>query len=149
MEQKIKIMIVDDHEVYREGLKTALNNVVNFEVVAEASNGMEFLEMIETTDVDVILMDVKMPVVSGLEATRIAMENNPNLRIITLSMYNEETFIRQMKSYGARSYILKGSNKNDLVNTIYNVVAGKTFYPVDFSRNQISQNNKKLITSKN
>jgi two-component system, NarL family, response regulator DegU len=136
MEEKIKIVIVDDHEVYREGLKTALNNVVNFEVVAEASNGMEFLEMIDKIDVDVVLMDIKMPVVSGLEATRIAMENNPNLNIITLSMYSEDEYVLQMKKNGAKSYILKGADKNELVNTIYAVVSGKMLYPVDFIKNK-------------
>ncbi|MCF8229737.1 MAG: response regulator transcription factor [Bacteroidales bacterium] len=136
MEEKIKIMIVDDHEVYREGLKTALNNVVNFEVVAEASNGMEFLEMIGKINVDVVLMDIKMPVVSGLEATRIALENNPDLKIISLSMYNEEEYVNQMKELGAKSYVLKGSNKNELVSIIYGVATGKRLFPVDFLKNK-------------
>ncbi len=139
MEEKIKIMIVDDHEVYREGLKTALNNVKNFEVVAEASNGMEFLEMIPNTEVDVVLMDVKMPVVSGLEATRIALENKPDLNIITLSMYNEDEYVNQMKEVGARGYVLKGTNKNELVKIIYSVTIGKRLYPVDFSKNKYSE----------
>ncbi len=104
-------MLVDDHEVYREGLKTALNNVLNFEVVAEASNGMEFLETIDHVDADVILMDIKMPVVNGLEATRIALENNPDLKIIMLSMYSEEEYVSHLKNIGAKSYVLKGSNK--------------------------------------
>ena len=132
MEDKIKIMIVDDHEVYREGLKTALNNVKNFEVVAEAANGMEFLEMLKTSAADIILMDIKMPVVDGLEATRIALESNPRLKIISLSMYNEEEYVKQMKKLGAKSYLLKGSNKNELVKTIYYVMEGKSFYPVEF-----------------
>lgn len=126
-------MLVDDHEVYREGLKTALNNVLNFEVVAEASNGMEFLEQIEKIETDIILMDIKMPVVNGLEATRIALENNPGLKIIMLSMYNEEEYINQLKNTGAKSYMLKGTNKNELVNTIYSVYNGKVLYPVEFS----------------
>lgn len=133
MKNSIKIMLVDDHEVYREGLKTALNNVLNFEVVAEASNGMEFLEQIEKIETDIILMDIKMPVVNGLEATRIALENNPGLKIIMLSMYNEEEYINQLKNTGAKSYMLKGTNKNELVNTIYSVYNGKVLYPVEFS----------------
>lgn len=136
MKKQIKIMIVDDHEVYREGLKTALNNVKDFVVVAEASNGMEFLETVDQINPDIILMDIKMPHVSGLEATRVAMENNPGLRIITLSMYNETEFISQMKELGAKSYILKGADKNDLVNTIYYVMDGKVFYPVDFTKTE-------------
>ena len=126
-------MLVDDHEVYREGLKTALNNVLNFEVVAEASNGMEFLEQIDKIETDIILMDIKMPVVNGLEATKTALENNPGLKIIMLSMYNEEEYINQLKNTGAKSYILKGTNKNELVNTIYSVYNGKVLYPVAFS----------------
>ncbi|MDZ7741703.1 MAG: response regulator transcription factor [Bacteroidota bacterium] len=139
MEEKIKIMIVDDHEVYREGLKTALNNVKNFEVVAEASNGMEFLEMIPKIEADVVLMDIKMPVVSGLEATRIALENKPDLNIITLSMYNEDEYVKQMKEVGARGYVLKGTNKNELVKIIYSVTTGKRLYPVDFSKNKYNE----------
>lgn len=133
MKNSIKIMLVDDHEVYREGLKTALNNVLNFEVVAEASNGMEFLEQIDKIETDIILMDIKMPVVNGLEATKTALENNPGLKIIMLSMYNEEEYINQLKNTGAKSYILKGTNKNELVNTIYSVYNGKVLYPVAFS----------------
>jgi len=140
MKNSIKIMLVDDHEVYREGLKTALNNVLNFEVVAEASNGMEFLEMIGQCNADIILMDIKMPVVNGIEATRLALENNPNLKIIMLSMYNEEDYLFQLRNIGAKGYILKGSNKNELVNTIYSVYSGKILYPAEFNNKEIINN---------
>ena len=87
---KIKVMIVDDHEIFRDGVKLVLSQTKEFEIIAEASNGQEFLDIIELNMPEVVLMDISMPVMDGVAATKKAIEMYPELKIITLSMFGDE-----------------------------------------------------------
>ncbi len=86
----INIIIVDDHSLFRNGMKLLLSNTGNFNIMAEASNGKEFLNLLDTMNPDIVLMDIDMPEMGGIEATTKALEKKPELKIICLSMYGEE-----------------------------------------------------------
>jgi len=85
LDEKIKIIVVDDHEFFRKGLVLVLNKLKYVEVVAEATNGQEFLDLLDTTQVDIVLMDINMPNLNGIEATRLALAKLPVLKVIALS----------------------------------------------------------------
>jgi len=94
--EKIRIIICDDHQLFRNGLKILLNAFPEFEVIGEASNGDEFLKIIKNIKADVALMDINMPEMDGIEATRRGLRINPDLNIIALSMYGEEEYYYKM-----------------------------------------------------
>jgi DNA-binding NarL/FixJ family response regulator len=121
MTNKKRVIIVDDQDVLREGLRHILNGTDSIEVVAEAANGKEFLDLVGKTAHDVILMDINMPVMNGVEATRQAVSANPDLRILALSMFGEDDNYFKMLQAGARGFVLKTSVVSELVKAISEV----------------------------
>ncbi len=111
---KSKVLIVDDHKMYRDGLKALINLQKDMIVVGEAANGQEAIARTRELLPDVILMDVKMPVMDGVEATRLILAEMPDAKILALSMYSDEGFMSGMKRAGALGYILKGSDFDEL-----------------------------------
>lgn len=128
MEDKIKVFIVDDHEMFRSGLRMAISKLKFATVVNEASNGKEFLEKIENTAVDVVLMDIKMPEVNGIEATIHALKKFPKLKIVALSMFGDEEFLQNMIDAGACGFMLKNIQKNELELAIRLIADGKNYF---------------------
>ena len=110
MEKEIKIALVDDHALFRNGLRGLIDGKHNCRVVAEASDGTEFLACKEAMSADVVFMDIAMPTLSGDKATALALEQNPNLKIICLSMFGEEKYYSQMVEAGAKGFLLKDSS---------------------------------------
>lgn len=110
MEQEIKIALVDDHALFRNGLRGLIDGNHNCRIIAEASDGTEFLESKEAMSADVVFMDFAMPTLSGDKATALALEQNPNLRIICLSMFGEEKYYSRMVEAGAKGFLLKDSS---------------------------------------
>jgi len=115
---KTTILIVDDHELFRDGLKRLLSCQSDMEVVGEAKNGQESIPLAHKLQPDVILMDVKMPVMDGIEATRRILSEMPGMKILALSMYSGDGFDSGMMQAGAVGYILKGGDFEELVDTI-------------------------------
>ena len=103
----IKIIIVDDHEIFRNGLKMVINKLKFTQIVGEASNGMDFLDLIRTTPVDIVFMDIEMPVMNGIDATKIAIKEQPGIKIIALTMFNEADYIQSMIDAGVKGFLLK------------------------------------------
>ncbi len=134
---EIKIIIVDDHSLFRNGLKLLLANAGNFNIIAEASNGKEFIEILETTVADVILMDIDMPEMDGIEATTIALTNRPDLKIICLSMYGEEEYYYKMIEAGVSGFLLKNSDINEVKTAIRAVVDGGKYFSQDLLYNVV------------
>ncbi|WP_321310706.1 response regulator transcription factor [Marinifilum fragile] len=123
-----KVIIVDDHKMFRSGLRFLLSNIPNITVIGEASNGKEFLEMAENETIDIALMDINMPEMNGIEATRIAMEKYPDLKVIVLSMHGEEEYYDQMLDAGVKGFLLKNSDADELIAAIEAVIAGKSYF---------------------
>lgn len=128
MAKKIRIILVDDHKLFRDGLKFVLSQLDNIEVVAEASNGQEFLDIIDSLESDLILMDISMPKIGGVEATTRAIEKYPDLKIIALSMFCDEEYYYKMIQAGVKGFILKESGSDELQKAIETVYGGENYF---------------------
>ncbi len=126
--KKSRIILVDDHKLFRDGLKFVIMQMDNLEVVAEASNGKEFLEILDHHEADLVLMDISMPELNGIEATRQAMAKYPKLKILALSMFCDEEYYYQMIQSGVMGFVLKESGKNELEEAITTVLSGESFF---------------------
>jgi DNA-binding NarL/FixJ family response regulator len=122
----IRVLLADDHELVRTGFRTLLQSL-GFDVVAEASDGLEALRLIETHQPDVVLMDISMPGLNGLEATERVAKAFPHVRTIILSMHQSEQHARRAVRAGAAGYILKGSSATELELALKAVVRGETY----------------------
>jgi DNA-binding NarL/FixJ family response regulator len=118
MEKEIKIALVDDHALFRNGLRGLIDGNQGCRVVAEASDGEEFLNNEEAMSADVVFMDIAMPILSGDKATALALERNPNLKIICLSMFGEEKYYSSMVEAGAKGFLLKDSSIEEVFDAI-------------------------------
>jgi DNA-binding NarL/FixJ family response regulator len=118
---KIKIAIADDYKVYRDGLKVGLSADENMDIIAEADNGEELLKALETNAPDVILMDLKMPIMDGMEATKIVRQKYPGIKVLVISMYEDDKFIIHLMENGANGYLLKNAEPDEIKKAIYAV----------------------------
>jgi len=126
--EKIRIIITDDHQLFRNGLKILLNAFPEFEVTGEASNGEEFLRILRNTPADVVLMDINMPEMDGIEATRKGLKICPEIDIIALSMYGEEEYYYKMVDAGAKGFVLKDSDISEVKEAILAVRKGGSYF---------------------
>jgi len=124
---RIKVFIVDDHLIFLKGLITLLNEISFVEVIGSAINGKDFIDKIENADPDIIIMDIKMPEMDGVEATRLALKRKPNLKIIALSMLCDEECIKEMLLAGAKGFLLKNIEKGELEKAILMAMKNKVF----------------------
>jgi DNA-binding NarL/FixJ family response regulator len=123
----IKILLADDHKIMREGLKSLLAQEPDFTVLAEAESGLQAIELAKEHNPDVIIMDVAMPDLNGIEATRALRGEDISSRIIALSMHSDRRFVTEMLKAGASGYLLKQSAFEEMVSAIKAVMADKTF----------------------
>ncbi len=128
MENNIKVIIVDDHKLFREVMMVVFSNSKDIEVVGEATNGNDFLDMIDTVKVNVVLMDIMMPGMNGVEAIEAALKKQPELKIIVLSMLSDKEYYDRLVSSGISGYILKDSGKEELFRAIRSVVKGEQYF---------------------
>jgi DNA-binding NarL/FixJ family response regulator len=128
MKDLIKIIIVDDHEIFRNGLKMVLSKLKHVDVVAEASNGYDFLDIIRKTPTDIVLMDIEMPNLNGIDATAIALKEFPNIKVIALTMFNDDDYIQNMIDVGVKGFLLKNINKETLDKAIVKVFNGGNYF---------------------
>ena len=124
---KIKLMIVDDHEIVRDGLRKLIEGDPEIEVVAAVSNGRECLEQADRLLPDVILMDISLPGLSGIETTRMCCEKMPGVKVVMLTIYDEDHYVLKAIEAGASGYVLKNVRKEDLITIIKTVFQGKSF----------------------
>lgn len=125
---KLRIYLVDDHKLFREGLKLLLSTQTFVRHIYEASSGREFIENLSFVDCDVVLMDIEMPEMNGIEATIEAMKMKPTLKIIVLSMYGDEQYYYKMIDAGAKGFLLKNSGIDKVVTAIQKVAEGESFF---------------------
>ena len=126
--EKIRIIITDDHQLFRNGLKILLNSYPDFEVAGEASNGEEFLNLIRTVSAEIALMDINMPQMDGIEATRRGLKICPGINVIALSMYSEEEYYYKMIDAGAKGFLLKDSDISEVREAILTVMKGGSYF---------------------
>jgi len=128
MAKKIKIIIAEDHALFRDGLKTMLGLHDKFEIIAEAVNGVELIKLFEFHRPDVVLMDINMPEVNGIEATKFVAEHFKDTKVIAITMNDEKSSIMDMMDAGANGYVLKSEDKEEIIKAIYTVLNGDDYY---------------------
>ena len=124
----VRIALVDDHSLFRRGLKMLLTSYSDFEVVAEASSGEEFLELMDAAQPDVVFMDYSMGGMNGAETTERALERMPELKVISLTMFGDNAYYSRMASSGAKGFLLKDSEFDEVVEAVSTVCDGGTFF---------------------
>ncbi|MDA3943228.1 MAG: response regulator transcription factor [Bacteroidetes bacterium] len=124
---KIKILIADDHQLFREGLVTLLTDSDQIEVVGQAENGIDAIDKADKLKPDIIIMDIGMPTLNGIEATKIIKKNQPEVKIIALSMHAEKSYIKQMLEAGAKGYVQKNCAIQKLIEGIHTVNSGNIY----------------------
>lgn len=130
----IRILLADDHNILREGLRSLLERQPGMCVVAEAAEGRETVKLADEHDPDVIVMDIAMPNLNGIEATRRILEKHLHTGVVILSMHHDESYVMRALKAGARAYLLKDSMKADLIGAIRAVAAGRSFFSPRISR---------------
>lgn len=126
--EQYSVILVDDHKLFREGLKLLLENLTYIKKVDEAGNGKEFLKLVEKYHPDIVFMDIEMPEMDGITATQQALKLFPDLNIIALSMYGDENYYSQMINAGAKGFILKNSGIQDVEAAIQTVISGNNYF---------------------
>ena len=118
---KIRIAIADDYKIFRDGLKVGLSADENLEVVFESDNGEDLLKALETDVPDVIIMDLKMPIMDGMEATKMVRKQHPSVKVLVVTMYEDDKFIIHLMENGANGYLLKNAEPDEIRKSIYAV----------------------------
>ena len=130
---KIKVLLADDHQILREGLRAMLEKEYNMEVLGEAADGREALRLIREKTPDVIVMDITMPGLNGVEATRQIRTEFPQIKVVALSMHDDKRFVLNMLKAGASGYLLKDGGFKEVVKAINAVMANKTYLSPDIT----------------
>jgi len=145
--KNIKVVIVDDHTLFRDGLKLILSNSEGIHVVGEAADGKEFINQVDSFEDVTVLMDIEMPVMNGIETTRLA-ERNPAIKIIALTMFEEYEYYYQMIEAGAKGFLLKNSEMDEVIQAIKEVNKGGNYFSKELLLT-IVQNMSELKSSHN
>ncbi|MGN6164401.1 MAG: response regulator [Flavisolibacter sp.] len=127
--RNIKIIIADDHTLFINGLQSLLNEIPEIEIIDVANSGKELLELLQKKNADIILLDINMPQMNGLEAARYIKQSHPAIKLVILSTYNEDHLIEKAKQLGVNGYLLKNSSKDELLQTINLVMDNHTCFP--------------------
>lgn len=127
----MKILLVDDHRLIRDAIQSYMEGDPEYEVVGEASHGQEAIKFLEENEVDVVLMDINMPIMDGLQCTKEVLSRWPKIKVLTLSMMSDNQHIKQMMGAGASGYVLKNCSEKELKNAIKTVYEGDTYYSSD------------------
>lgn len=133
--KKISVYIVDDHSLFREGLKMLLSNVDYIDKIYEAENGKQFIDGLSSNAVDIALLDIEMPVMNGVQAARLAKEILPEIKLIALSMYSDESYYLSMIEAGACGFLLKNSNFQEVEKAIIDVYNDKSYISIEILNN--------------
>jgi DNA-binding NarL/FixJ family response regulator len=136
--EKVRVLLVDDHAILREGIKALLEKQENIEVVAEAANGREAISKVAQFRPDVVVLDISMPLMDGLEATRQMKKESPDVKILVLTMHDDEEYFLQLLRAGASGYVTKRTVSRELVSAIEAVYRGESFFCPSMARSLLS-----------
>ena len=135
---KYKVMLVDDHKLFRKGLRMLIDALNRFEVAGEASTGVEFLNLLDQGKPDVVMLDIAMPEMDGIEAARLALVKYPDLKIITLSMFGEQDYYFKMVDAGVKGFLLKNSDFTEVRMALETVVEGGNYFSRELLMNLVN-----------
>lgn len=144
----IKIMLVDDHQIVIDGLKSLLTEIKNIVIVAEANNGKDAIDVLNKTPVDVVLMDIEMPVMNGLDSTKIITSRYPPTKVIALTTFSENAIVKKMLNAGASGYILKNIKTETLLEAIITVHRGEKYFSSEISLVLLKPSTEEIILPK-
>ncbi len=133
-QKSINVLLADDHTILRQGLRSLLESEQDINVVGEAENGQQAVTMARNLRPTVVVMDIAMPIMNGMQATRIIKKKYPETKIIILSMYTDEDFVTQVVQLGASGYLVKQTAATDLINAIREVTQGNAYFSPSISR---------------
>lgn len=145
----VNIILADDHALFREGLLSILNDELGFNVVAQAENGREVVKLARKMEVDVIVMDIAMPELNGIEATSQVLHDNPDMKVIALSMHSDRHFVQGMLKAGAKGYLLKDCAGGELINAVREVLQDRYYISEEISTNVLNDYVGKLVDEGN
>jgi two-component system, NarL family, response regulator NreC len=134
----ITVVIADDHEIFRDGLKLVLTRKNGIDLMGEAENGKALIHLVHQLKPDVVVTDIKMPEMDGVEATRLLTQNYSDINVISLSMFDEEDLVVEMFEAGARGYLVKNANKTEIIEAIETVNNGQPYFS-DSGNNRLTQ----------
>jgi DNA-binding NarL/FixJ family response regulator len=146
--EKLSVILVDDHQLFREGLSLLLSNFSFIGEIREAANGEEFLSLLKAKKPDIVFMDLDMPKLNGIEATRRAINYDPDLNVIALSMYSDEEYYTKMIDAGAKGFILKNSGIQEVESAIKHIIEGKNYFSQEILSGLLRSINRKKQSSK-
>lgn len=135
---KYKVMLVDDHKLFRKGLRMLIDALNRFEVTWEASNGVEFLNLVDQVQPDIVMLDIAMPEMDGIEAARLALIKHPDLKIITLSMFGEQDYYFKMVDAGVKGFLLKNSDFSEVKMALETVMEGGNYFSRELLMNLVN-----------
>jgi DNA-binding NarL/FixJ family response regulator len=144
----IRVILAEDHDILRDGLQSILANDDQIKIVGEASNGKMLIDLMKTVPVDVVLMDINMPVMNGLEATEYITENYKKVKVVALSMMEHSSYLQQMLKAGAKGYILKSTGKNELISAIKKVMDNEIYISQEMASKQDEKEGKIKLTKR-
>ncbi|MFN8282142.1 MAG: response regulator transcription factor [Chitinophagales bacterium] len=136
--QEINVFVVDDHQIFLDGIVSLLDDEPNIKIAGTAHNGKAAIDKIKATKVDVVLMDINMPEMDGIEATKQLKQLQPNIKILMLTMHSEPRFIKECLEVGAKGYVLKNISKDDLIKAVEVVYQDKSYLDTETQEKLIS-----------
>lgn len=130
----IKVLLADDHQMFIEGLRAILEDATDIQIVGEAKNGEEVLEIMEDKMVDVVVLDIEMPILNGIDTMQVIRKEYPRTKVLMLTMHAKRMYIMKLLNQGANGYILKNRSKEELIMAIHKLYKGECHYPPDILR---------------
>ena len=146
----IDILLVDDHHIIRDGIKSLLGKVPEVNVIGECDNGVQALEFLENQQPQIILMDINMPKMNGIDATQDIMAKYPGMKILVLTMHNEISYISKILKAGAKGYVIKTTDKSELVKAIRELNDGRNYFSEEVTQammNKFMKNSQKVSSN--
>lgn len=134
----IKVILADDHELVRYGLKMVLEADPDIKLISEATDGQETIELIDKEEPDVLIVDIRMPLMTGLEVTQRVKKTHPNMKVLVLTMHDDSEYILKAVEYGADGYVLKDTNKQEFIKAVHMVYGGHKYFSGDISTTLIN-----------
>lgn len=145
--KRIKVLLADDHKIFREGVISLLKDEKEIEVVAEAGNGKEVMEVLKVKTVDVVLLDINMPKMNGMDTAAAIIKQFPDSKVLVFSSYDDDPYILKMLQIGVSGYVLKTTGSNELLTAIKAVASGDSFYCKEVSQKILQQFSRKKAKS--